>query len=150
MSVVRDRPYLDANFLVDLGTGDPNGVQAGLIEVIFPDARVQVVEFRNGNEKGNDPQKLTTQTEYGNLILRRATHGALDWYDWWNAVRNGDQQASRTVSIKLLNEDRSNVVLTWRFLGARPVNQRFAPLIAHDNAALVETLELAFERLQME
>jgi hypothetical protein len=49
-----------------------------------------------------------------------------------------------------VNEDRSEIVLTWKFLRARPVNQRFAPVIAHDNAALVETLELAFERIKME
>ena len=55
MSVQRDRPYPDSNFLVDLGDGDPTTLQAGLIEVVLPDARVQVVEYRNGNDKGNDP-----------------------------------------------------------------------------------------------
>ncbi len=150
MAVQRDRPYPGAHFLVDLGGGDPNSVQAALVEVVLPDARMQVAEFRNGNDKSNDAQKLTTQTEYGNLILKRATHGTLDWYTWWNDVRNGDQLAIRTVTVQLLNEDRSQVVLTWKFLGSRPVSQRFAPLVAHDNAALIETLELAFERVQME
>jgi phage tail-like protein len=150
MSVQRDRPYPDSNFLVDLGDGDPNTLQAGLIEVVLPDARVQVVEYRNGNDKGNDPHKLTTQTEYTNLILKRATHGSLSWYVWWNEVRNGGQASFRTVTVQLLNEDHSQTVLAWKFLRARPVSHRFAPLIGHDNAALIETLELAFERLEME
>jgi phage tail-like protein len=150
MSVQRDRPYPNANFLVDLGDGDPNMQQAGLVEVVLPDARVQVVEYRDGNDKGNDPHKLTTDTEYGNLILKRATHGSLTWYGWWNQVRNGDQASFRTVTVQLLNEDHGQTVLTWKFLRARPVSHRFAPLIGHDNAPLIETLELAFERVEME
>jgi hypothetical protein len=56
----------------------------------------------------------------------------------------------RTVTVQLLNEDHSAVVIVWKFLRARPVIQRFGPLIAHDNSAGIETLELAFERLEME
>jgi phage tail-like protein len=150
MSVQRDRPYPNSNFLVDLGDGVTDTSQAGLIEVVFPDARIQVVEYRNGNDKANDPHKITTQTEYGNLVLRRASHGSLNWYQWWNDIRNGDQQGFRTVVVQLRNEDHTQVVLVWKLLRARPVNHRFAPLVGHDNAALVETLELAFERLEME
>ena len=150
MSVQRDRPYPNANFLVDLGDGDPNTLQAGLIEVVLPDARVQVVEYRSGNDKSNDPHKLTTQTGYSNLILKRATHGSLTWYAWWNEVRNGDQAAFRTVSSSCSTKITPRPVLTWKFLRARPVSHRFAPLVGHDNAALIETLELAFERLEME
>ena len=62
MAVLRDRPYPGANFLVDLGTGVTDTVEAGLTEVIFPDARVQVVEYRNGNDKENAPRKITTET----------------------------------------------------------------------------------------
>ena len=150
MSVQRDRPYPNSNFLVDLGDGVTDTPQAGLIEVVFPDARIRVFEYRNGNDKSNEPQKITTQTEYGNLVLRRATSGALNWYQWWSDVRNGDQHGFRTVTVQLRNEDHTQVVLTWKFLRARPVNHRFAPLVGHDNAALVETLDLAFERLEME
>ena len=58
--------------------------------------------------------------------------------------------AFRTVIVQLVSEDRSAVVLTWKFLRARPVSQRFAPLVAQDSAAVIETLELAFERPEME
>ena len=30
MAVLRERPYSSQNFLVDLGTGDTNGVEFGL------------------------------------------------------------------------------------------------------------------------
>ena len=125
MSVQRDRPYPNSNFLVDLGDGDPNTVQAGLIEVVLPDARVQVVEYRSGNDKSNDPHKLTTQTGYGNLILKRATHGSLTWYAWWNEVRNGDQAAFRTVvgpaAQRRSHPDRAHVEVSAGATGQPPI-----------------------------
>lgn len=150
MAVLRERPYAGLNFLVDLGDGNTDGAEAGLAEVIFPDARVQVCEYRNGNYKEGNPEKITTATQYGNLIVKRGVIGSLNWYQWWNQIRNGDQSALRTVIVKLLNEDRTAAVLTWKFIRARPLSHRFSTLNARENETLVETLELGFERLEME
>ena len=150
MAVLRDRPYPGMNFLVDVGTGSSEGPEGGLAEVVFPEARIQVLEYRNGNERENAVRKLQTTTKYGNLVLRRGVIGSLNWYEWWNTVRNGDQTAVRTVNINLLNEDQTAVVLTWKFLRARPVNYQFSPLNALGSEPFVEILELAFERLEME
>ena len=49
MAVQRDRPYAGMNFHVDLGLGD--GPDAGVSEVLFPAARLQLNEYRNGNDK---------------------------------------------------------------------------------------------------
>lgn len=149
MAVLRDKPYPGINFLVDLGTGETEGADAGLLEVIFPEARMQVVEYRNGNEKANEPVKTQTLTRYGNVILKRGVIGSLAWYDWWSQIRNGDAGV-RNVSVSLLNEDHSSVVLTWKFFRARPVNYQFSPLNALGLASFTESLELAFERLEME
>ena len=150
MAVLRDKPYPGMNFLVDLGTGSTEGPEDGLAEVIFPEARVQVIEYRNGNERENSSRKLQTVTKHGNLVLRRGVIGSLNWYQWWNAVRNGDHAAVRTITIQLLNEDHTAAVLTWKFLRARPVNHQFSPLNASGSEAFMEILELAFERLEME
>ena len=150
MAVLRDKPYPAFNFVVDLGDGLAEGPEAGLAEVVFPEARVATVEYRNGNDKANDPRKVQTVTHYGNLLLRRGTLGSLNWYQWWNDTRNGGQAVARTVTVKLLSEDHTAVVLTWKFLRARPANHQFAPLNGLANAALIETLEIAFERLEME
>jgi phage tail-like protein len=149
MAVLRDKPYPGMNFLVDVGTGNTEGPEAGLTEVVFPEARLQVTEYRNGNEKENAPRKLQTITKYGNLVLKRGVIGSLNWYQWWNDVRNGDT-ATRTLVIHLVNEDRSDVVLTWKFLRARPVNYQFSPLNALGAEPFIESLEVAFERLDME
>jgi phage tail-like protein len=149
MAVFRNVPYPAANFVADLGTGT-TGPAAAVAEVVLPEARVQVVEYRSGNDKDNSVHKVPSTTEYTNLILRRGVLGALDWYDWWNQVRNGDQGAVRNVVIQLQDEARTGPVLTWKFLHARPVGHQYSPLIGQGPDVLIESLEIAFERVEIE
>jgi phage tail-like protein len=150
MAIMRAKPYPGMNFTVDVGTGQTDGPEAGLVEVVFPEARLQINEYRNGNDRVNEPAKIITLSHYGNLILRRGAIGSLDWYGWWNDARNGNPAAARTVTVQLLSEDRSAVVLTWRFLHALPANYHYTPLNALAAETLVETLELAVERMELE
>jgi phage tail-like protein len=150
MAVLREKPYPGMNFTVDLGTGDIDTPDAGLSEVIFPDARLHLLEYRNGNDRTTEVRTLQTTTKYGTLILRRGAIGSLRWYSWWDAARNGDQTVARTIIVALLNEDRTEQVLTWKFLRARPVNHHFSTLSALGTEPLVETLEIVFDRLEME
>ncbi|HSE65914.1 MAG TPA: phage tail protein [Gemmatimonadales bacterium] len=150
MAILRDRPYPSMNFTVDLGTGVVEGSDAGLLEVIFPEARIQINEYRNGSDKVAEPVKISALTHYGNLLLRRGAIGSLNWYQWWNESRNGNPAIARNVLVQLLNEDRTAVVLTWKFYRAVPANYHFAPLNALAGETLIENLELAFERMEME
>ena len=50
MAVLRDRPYVQFNFLVDLGTGNTDGPEAGFQECSNIGMEVTVAEYRNGNE----------------------------------------------------------------------------------------------------
>ena len=146
MPVQRDRPYAGMNFLVDLGLGD--GPDGGVAEVLFPEARLQVNEYRNGNDKTLEATKLSTLTHYDNLVLRRGVIGSLAWYRWWDEARNGGD-ARRTVAITLLDE-QGNPVMRWRFLRARPAAYQTSSMDALLAETLFETLEIAFERFEME
>lgn len=150
MATFRDRPYGNYNFLVDLGTGDSASVQAGFSEVILPEAWMDVIEYRAGNEHESGVRKIPGRVHYGNIVLKRGAIGSLDLYQWWNDVRNGDISAYRTISISLQTEDRTGIVLTWKLFRAWPVRYKFSSLEAQGKVALVEMLELAFERLEME
>ena len=150
MAVLRERPYGNFNFLVDLGTGNTDGPQAGFAEVEFPEAAIDTIEYRNGNEKENSNRKVTGLTLYTNLVLKRGVIGSLDLYDWWNQVRNGDPSAYRTVTISLQTEDHTSVVMTWKFLRARPVKYTFSPLDFDSRDVQYEIIELAFERMEIE
>jgi phage tail-like protein len=146
MAVQRDRPYAGMNFHVDLGLG--NGPDAGVSEVLFPAARLQLNEYRNGNDKVPETTKLSTLTHYDNLVLRRGVIGSLSWYQWWNEARNGGD-ARRTVTVTLLDEQGSPA-MSWRFLRARPAGYLTSPLDAVEAETVFETLEIAFDRFEVE
>ena len=150
MAIMRNQPYPGTNFTVDIGTGETEGPESGLVEVVFPEARIQISEYRNGNDKINEAVKIHSLTHYGNLVLKRGALGSLTWYNWWNEARNGNVGIARTVVVHLLSEDRSAVVLTWKFLRAQPTNYQYSALNALVPATLIENLELAFERLELE
>jgi phage tail-like protein len=150
MAVLRDRPYSNYNFLVDLGTGNTQGPEAGFAEVILPAATIDVIEYRSGNEKESGTRKIPGRARYGNVIFRRGAIGSLNFYEWWNQVRNGDINSYRTVTVQLQNEEHTDIVMTWKFLRAWPTRYEFSPLNAQGKDSLIETLEVAFERLEME
>ncbi len=150
MALTRELPYPGLNFLLDLGTGETGTPAAGAMQVQFPDARIDILEYRNGNEKESDVRKLQAMSRYTPLILRRGLIGALDWYQWWNQLRNGDVNAKRTITIRLLTEDLSGEVMTWRFLRARPSSWHVSALDALHPDTLIETLEIVVERMEVE
>lgn len=150
MAVRRDDPYTNFNFLVDLGTGESSGPDAGFEEVHLPPMWVDVIEYRNGNDKQNSARKLAGLEHVGNLVLKRGIIGSLALYQWYNDVRNGNQGAVRTVTIQLQNEDRTAVVMAWRLLRARIVKITFGPLNGRGNDVAMECVELAGDRLEME
>src|SRR6187399_3413186 len=97
MAVLRDRPYTQFNFLVDLGNGVTEGPGAGFQEVSGIGMEVTVAEYRNGNSKENSVMKITGLNKATDVTLKRGIIGLRDLYDWLNDIRNGDQSALRTV-----------------------------------------------------
>lgn len=150
MATVASKPYPVCNFLVDLGLADPKSAAGGVLEVVFPEARLPIQLHRHGNDPALPPFKQEALASYGNLILRRGATGLLDWYQWWAAVRQADPAAIRTVTVSLLDEARTAPVLVWKFLRARPVNYQFSPLNALSSELLTETLEIGFEQWVVE
>ncbi len=150
MNLWRDRPYTDFNFLVDLGTGNTDGPDAGFQEVSEIGMKVPVIEYRNGNSKVNSVIKLTGLNQAQDVRLSRGIIGSLALYDWLNDIRNGDQNALRTVTILLQSEDRASVVQTWKLLNARIVRYSNGPFDARGNQVAMEEIVLAYERLEME
>jgi phage tail-like protein len=149
MAVQRERPYGRFNFLVDLGTGSTDGAEAGFQECSPIGIEVAVAEYRNGNDKENDPRKIAGLSRVPDVTLRRGIIGSVALYDWINAVRNGDESL-RTVTIALRNEDHTETVLTWRLQRARIVKWVAGPLNARGTDVAMEELTLSYERLEME
>lgn len=150
MATQRERPYNRFNFLVDLGDGNTEGPDAGFAEVSGLGMQLEVIEYRNGNSRENEPMKITGLARVGDVTLRRGLIGSLTLYRWIDQIRNGDTNALRTVTIQLQNEDHTQVVQTWKLLRARIVKHVSGPFNAKGGDVAMEEMVLAFERLELE
>lgn len=150
MAVFRDRPYVQFNFLVDLGTGTTEGPDAGFQEISNVGMEVTVAEYRNGNEKENSVRKITGLNKATDVTMKRGVIGSLSLYKWLDQLRNGDSSALRTVTIQLQNEDHTAIVQTWKLLRARIIKHVSGPFNAKGTDVAIEELTLSYERLEME
>ena len=150
MAVLRDRPYVQFNFLVDLGTGNTDGPEAGFQEASGIGMEVTVAEYRNGTEKENGVRKITGLNKSTDVTLKRGVIGSLNLYAWLNDIRNGNQNALRNVTVQLQNEDHTAVVQTWKLMRARIIKHTSGPMNAKGTDVAMEELVLAYERLEME
>ena len=149
MANLRERPYVQFNFLVDLGTGTTDGPEAGFQEISGIGMEVTVAEYRNGNSKENSVMKVTGLNKSTDVTLKRGVIGSLSLYNWLQ-IRNGDQNAMRNVVIHLQNEDHTQIVQTWKLMRARIIKHTSGPLNAKGTDVAMEELVLAYERLEME
>jgi phage tail-like protein len=150
MAVLRDRPYTQFNFLVDLGMGNTDAAEAGFQECSAISTSVDVIEYRNGNDRENHVRKITGLNKATDVTLKRGVIGSLQLYQWLDQIRNGDQNAVRNVTIQLQSEDHTTVVMTWKLRGARIVKYSTGPLNAEGTDIAIEELTLAYERLEIE
>src|SRR3954469_21771880 len=146
MAVLRDRPYVQFNFLVDLGTGVTDGPEAGFQECSNIGMEVTLAEYRNGNEKENSVRKITGLNKATDVTLKRGVIGSLNLYQWLDQIRNGDQNALRTVFVHLQNEDHTAIVQTWTLKRARMVKYVSGPFNAKGTDVAMEELTIAYER----
>lgn len=150
MATPRDRPYVQFNFLVNLGNGNTEGAQAGFQELSGIGMEVTVSEYRVGNSKENSVMKITGMNKSTDVTMKRGVIGSLDLYEWLHQIRNGDQTAKRDVTIQLQNEDHTAVVQTWKLLRACIIKHTSGPFNAKGTDVAMEELVLAYERLEME
>ena len=148
MAVQRNFPYAQFNFLVDLGTG-AEGPQAGFQEVSPIGMSVDVIEYRNGNDRENAVRMFAVLSRMHDVTLRRGIIGVLDLYDWINDIRNGDED-TRNVLIQLQNEDHTVIAQSWLLRRARIVKHVSGPLNARGTDVAMEELTLSYERLELE
>jgi phage tail-like protein len=150
MAVKRDRPYVQFNFLVDLGDGNTEGPDAGFQEVSGIGMEVTVAEYRTGNARENSVMKVTGLNKMTDVTMKRGVIGSLNLYQWLDDIRNGNQNALRNVTVQLQNEDHSAVVATWKLMRARIIKNTNGPFNAKGTDVAMEELTLSYERLEME
>ena len=138
-----EAPYRNFNFRVEID-GLP---ETGFSEVVVPETRIEVVEYREGGDPVSGTRKLPGRAKVANVVLRRGIDQDLSLWNWFRAVRDGDLDR-RNVSIILLDAARMEV-RRWAVQRAWPVAYTSSPLQARGNDVVIETLELACEGVEV-
>jgi phage tail-like protein len=150
MATFRERPYNQFNFRVNLGPNGPgpDDFKAGFQEISGLGAEIHVAEYRVGNSKEMGPMKVTGSCKISDITMKRGVVGDLGTlYSWWDAVRNGDQNQRRTVTIQLMDETRQNPVQEWVLTDAVPIKLTGPTFSGKGTDVAIEELVLAAERI---
>ena len=149
MATLRNDPYGRFVFQVDFGAADPGGVDGGFEEVGPIAAGIDVIEYRAGNDKVNTVRKLPGLHRVHDVTFKRGVIGSTTLFMWFRAGMLG-QADRRDVTIRLLNEDHTDVVFTWRLLRAWPVKYVVRSLSATSSDVAIEELVLTCEGIDVE
>lgn len=151
MAVFRETPYSAFNYVVELEPGQGDQVDAGFSDVSGLNAEVTIAEYRNGNSKVNHVSKIPGIHKAGDVTLKRGIIGAQNLWEWLDEVRQGKLSGKRNVTIKLLNEDRSDIAVTWRLKNAMPIKWTGPTLTGKGGGDVaIEELVLAVEMVDQE
>jgi phage tail-like protein len=139
-------PYSAFNFIVEI-----DGEQiAAFQEVTGLDSENTPIEYREGADAVNTVRKLPGIEKYPNLTLKRGITGNLALWDWRKQARDGAAAFPpvRDVTIQLQNEVHENV-MKWTLTNAWCSKLTGPTLNATSNEIAVETMELAYDRLEI-
>jgi phage tail-like protein len=140
----RNDPYRSYNFRIELD----NTPVAAFSEASGLSFTIDPVEYREGTDPQMHPRKLTGLRKFGNITFKRGYTDNKDLYDWYLTGLNGAVER-RNGAIILEDEDR-NAVLRWNFSAGWVTKYEASGLNATSNEVLIETVEIAVERVELE
>lgn len=135
--------YRSFQFLVEID----NVSQARFQEVGGLDATIDVVEYREGGQVLGT-LKFPGQTKHSNLSLKRGYTDDKQLYTWFEDVMTGRTEKIRR-NISVIQIDMSGKeVFRWNLFNAFPVKYTAPAFNAKGNDLSIETLEVAYERIE--
>ena len=120
---------------------------AEVTEVTGFDASVDVIEYREGNERPT-PRKVQGLRKFGNITLKTGLIDTHALYDWLNPANEKAAIPRNDVVITLLAEDMTTPIATWQIEAAWPTKYTGPDLNATSSEVAFESIELAHEGLK--
>jgi phage tail-like protein len=139
-------PYSAFNFTVTIN----GAVIAAFQEVSGLDSENTPIEYREGGDAFNTVRKLPGIEKYPNLTLKRGLTGTTALWQWRQEVRDGSTAFPpvRNVVIQLQDEQH-RPVYKWTLTNAWCTKLSGPGLKGQGNELAIETMELAFDRLDI-
>ncbi|HEY3857291.1 MAG TPA: phage tail protein [Verrucomicrobiae bacterium] len=140
-------PYSAFNFTVSID----GAIVAAFQEVSGLDSENTPIEYREGGDAFNTVRKLPGIEKYPPLVLKRGLTGTLYPWQWRKEVRDGGSAFPpvRNVVIQLQNEQHINV-FKWKLTNAWCSKLSGPALKGQGNELAIETMELAYDRIDIE
>jgi phage tail-like protein len=129
------------------GGAIPNPVDIRFQRVSGLSASVELMNHREGGENLYT-HRLPTSVSYGNLVLERGLVMGSALNLEFNAAMTTFRFSPSNVLVTLF-DDQHAPVTAWQFSKAFPVKWATSDLQAKDKSLVIETLELAYTRMQM-
>jgi phage tail-like protein len=121
--------------------------QARFQEVGGLDATTDIVEYREGGDNLGT-HKLPGQTKHSNLSLKRGYTDDTQLWDWYNQVMTGSTKNIRR-NISVIQLDMAGLEkFRWNLFQAFPIKYTAPSFNAKGNDLAIETLEIAYERVE--
>lgn len=108
-------------------------------------AKTDVVTFKDGAD--GVVRQRPGRSRCDNLIIRRGYNNTDELFNWYEATRNGVVER-KSGSIILMGDDANTEITRFNFFEAWPCRWSLLPLDADEDAALLEEIEIAVERIE--
>jgi len=144
MAIFKNSPYGGFNFNVVVEGSEPTAFST----VVVPTVEIDVVEYRDGNDRTSQPRQVVGLTKYTNLVLKRGVASSPALWEWFEQVRQGTLDR-RGIIVTLLNEEQQPVVV-WTLRRCLPIKYVGPTLSAAESDVAIEEMELAVEGLDIE
>src|SRR5450432_688743 len=147
--LLQQQIWLGYRFLVTFLVGGvlPNPLDIRFKKVSGLKATVSTTPVGEGGQNLYT-QKVPVKIEYGNLVLERGMIVGSPLNIEFNAAMSLFKFSPSNVLVALLSEDKVPVA-AWMFLNAYPVNWATSDLDADQKAIVIDTMELAYQRMQI-
>ena len=144
----RTAPYHQFNFLVNLGTRDPEQPLGGFSDVSGLTTELVVSEYRDGNDKENHVRKVPGLHKVGDVTLKRGIVNSQDLWQWIQEARLNGVDAQKDVVITLRDEAQKPVQ-AWKLRGVVPLKYTGPTLAAKGGDIAMEELVLSAQAFEI-
>ena len=120
--------------------------QASFQEASGIDAATDLIEYREGGQRLG-MRKLPGQVKHSNLVLKRGYTDDTQLWDWYQSVMNGGDDIRRNISVVQLDMTGQEK-FRWNLYDAFPTKYTGAAFNAKGNDLAIESLEIAYERIE--
>lgn len=118
-------------------------------EVIGLQAEAKAIEYRHGNSANFSPVKMPGLSSVGHVTMKKGVIPKdTELFEWCVDVRKGESFTRRVVEISLLDED-GRPKMTWTLNNAWPTQVTGTDLKSDGNEIRVESIDIAFETLEV-